>query len=117
MGNPIVDRLDSVGVQNRMYQQGSGAGLQNNGASQNYLLDQALQIIKQIQGANNPVAMMQSLMMTSPQLRNIMAFINQNGGDAKGAFYTMARQKGIDPNRIDPTQILQMLSKYISHGN
>ena len=35
-----------------------------------------------------------------PQYQGIMEYINQNGGNAKSAFYNMAAQRGVDPNSI-----------------
>lgn len=63
-----------------------------------------LQNIKQmlniIRGAQNPKAMIQSMVQQNPQMKQVMDLVNQNGGDAKKAFYSMAEQNGIDPNEI-----------------
>ena len=57
-------------------------------------------ILSQVRNSPNPNAAMQNLIATDPRFQNIMAYINQNGGDAKTAFYNMAARKGIDPNSI-----------------
>lgn len=57
-------------------------------------------LINSIRNANNPQSMMSSLMQTNPQIQGVMNYINQNGGDAKKAFYTLAQQRGIDPQSI-----------------
>ena len=54
----------------------------------------------QVRNSPDPETAMQNLIATNPQLQQIMNYINQNGGDAKSAFYNMAAQKGIDPNTI-----------------
>ena len=38
--------------------------------------------------------------MNNPQMRQVMEYIQQNGGNAKQAFYTLAQQKGVDPNEV-----------------
>lgn len=48
----------------------------------------------------NPQAMLNRLMQTNPQMRGVMDYINRNGGDPKKAFYTMAQQKGVNPDDI-----------------
>ena len=37
---------------------------------------------------------------SNPQLQQVMQYIQENGGDAKTAFYNLAKQKGVDPNDI-----------------
>ncbi len=36
----------------------------------------------------------------NPQMQQVMQYIQQNGGNAKQAFYTLAQQKGVDPNEV-----------------
>lgn len=43
---------------------------------------------------------MQQFLNTDPRFQNIINYINQNGGDAKSAFYNLAAQRGVDPNSI-----------------
>ena len=50
-------------------------------------VQQAAQIMK------NPMTMM-------PQYQQAMQLIQQAGGDAKAAFYQLAKEKGVDPNQI-----------------
>ena len=76
--NPILNQL-------------MGAALNNN---------PMLQMFKTVMGAQNPNAMMQSIAQQNPQLQQTLNFINQNGGNAKQLFYSMAQQKGVDPNTI-----------------
>ena len=58
--------------------------------------NRALQMIQQIKAMGNPAMMIQQM----PQYRQIMDYVNQNGGDAKAAFYAKAQEMGIDPDEI-----------------
>lgn len=40
------------------------------------------------------------LLMNNPQMREIMEYVQSNGGDAKAAFYKKAEEMGIDPDTI-----------------
>lgn len=44
--------------------------------------------------------MLTQMASNNPQLREVMTYVNQNGGDAKKAFYQMAQQKGVNPDEI-----------------
>ena len=63
-----------------------------------------LQNIKQmlniIKGAKNPQSMIQSMIQQNPQMKQVMDYVNQNGGDPIKAFYSMAEQCGMDPDEI-----------------
>lgn len=54
------------------------------------------QIITKIKSMGNPQMMLQQ----NPQYKQIMDYVNQNGGDAKTAFYNKAKEMGIDPEEI-----------------
>ena len=54
------------------------------------------QILTQIKSMGNPQMMLQQM----PQYRQVMDYVNQNGGDAKSAFYNKAKEMGIDPDEI-----------------
>ena len=64
----------------------------------------ALQNISQmagiIQAARNPQSAANQMAQNNPQMQQVMQYINQNGGDAKAAFFALAKQKGADPNAI-----------------
>lgn len=66
----------------------------------NQNLSQIKSMVNMIKSASNPQAMLNQLMQTNPQMRGVMDYVNRNGGDPKRAFYTMAQQKGVDPNEI-----------------
>ena len=57
-------------------------------------------VLNRVRNSPNPNQAMQQLLSNNPQYQGIMQYINQNGGDAKSAFYNMAAQKGVDPNSI-----------------
>ena len=40
------------------------------------------------------------MMQQMPQYREVMDYVNQNGGDAKTAFYNKAKEMGVDPNEV-----------------
>lgn len=63
-------------------------------------LNQIRQMMNTIKSARNPQAMMNQMIQSNPQMRNVMNFVNQNGGDAKKAFYALAQQRGINPDDI-----------------
>lgn len=57
-------------------------------------------MINLLKASKNPSAMMQSLAATNPQMRSVMEMVNRHGGDARAAFYDLAKQKGVDPNEV-----------------
>ena len=69
----------------------------------NGLLGQVQQIkqaYNMVRNAGNPQAMMQQVLGNNPQYQQVMQLVQQNGGDAKAAFYSMANQLGINPDDI-----------------
>ena len=54
----------------------------------------------QVRHSKNPDQAMQMLLANNPQYQNVMNYIQQNGGDARSAFYNMAAQMGVDPNSV-----------------
>ena len=66
----------------------------------NQNLGQIRSMINLVKSAGNPQAMMSQLVQTNPQMRNVMNYINQSGGDPKRAFYRMAQERGVDPDEI-----------------
>lgn len=63
-------------------------------------LSNIMNIFRSVKNAQNPNLMMQSLVQSNPQIKQVMDFISQNGGNAKQVFYAAAQQKGVDPNTI-----------------
>ena len=58
------------------------------------------QMMNTIRNAGNPQMMLNQMLAQNPQYKQVMDYIQQNGGDAKSAFYKMAQEKGVDPNEI-----------------
>jgi len=63
-------------------------------------LNQFKNLLAMVRNAGNPALMLESVLQNNPQYQQAMSLDQQNGGDAKAAFYKLARQKGIDPNEI-----------------
>ena len=53
-----------------------------------------------VRASRNPQAMLNQMMQSNPQIRDVMDYVNRNGGDPQKAFYEMAKQKGVNPNDI-----------------
>lgn len=61
-------------------------------------------MIQVMKSAGNPQMMFQQMLSQNPQLKQAVDYVNANGGNAKQAFYKLAQEKGIDPDKV-----LQML--------
>lgn len=57
-------------------------------------------MIGTVQAAKDPMGKLNQIASTNPQMQQVMQVIQQNGGNAKQAFYNMAQQRGVDPNVI-----------------
>lgn len=55
-----------------------------------------MQSIQTIKALGNPQMMLQQM----PQYREIMDYVNANGGDAEKAFYAKAKEMGLDAEEI-----------------
>lgn len=58
------------------------------------------QMIGMVKAAQNPQAAVSQLAQSNPQMQQVMNVVNQNGGNAKQAFYNLCQQRGVDPNSI-----------------
>jgi len=65
-------------------------------SNSNSLLD----LMRQVKNSSNPTEAMEKMLTNNPNFQGVVNYINQNGGDAKTAFYNLAAQKGVDPNTI-----------------
>ena len=54
-------------------------------------------MVDMVKNSNNPQALIQNLVQQNPR---VQALIQQYGGDPKTAFYSLAQQKGINPDDI-----------------
>ena len=53
-----------------------------------------------MRNAKNPMDAMTQYIQNSPEGQQAMAYVQQNGGSAKDAFYRLAQQQGVDPESI-----------------
>lgn len=58
------------------------------------------EMAKAVQRAANPNNMMLSLIQQNSQVKEVLNFVQQNGGNPKEIFFKLAKQKGIDPSSI-----------------
>lgn len=68
--------------------------------AQKAIADSVKRMANMLGSSNNPQQIIQRMAQTNPQMGAIMNMLNTSGMTPKGLFYTMARQQGIDPNRI-----------------
>lgn len=88
MGNIISSLLEQAGPMAQILQQATG-------------MAQAIQ-------TGNPINM---LSQADPRMKQVLDYINSNGGDPENAFYALAKQKGADPQ-----EYLKQAEKYVN-GN
>ena len=53
-----------------------------------------------VKTASNPQAAMEQMLSNNPNYQQINKLIQDNGGDAQKAFYSMAEQMGINPDDV-----------------
>lgn len=63
-------------------------------------IQQLKTIMHQIQAAQNPQLMLNQMMMSNPQLRDIINLIKSNGGNMQTTFYNLAKQMNVDPQAV-----------------
>ena len=63
---------------------------------QNLNQNKIMQAVSQIKNIGNPQMMLQQM----PQYKQVMDYVNANGGDPKSAFYKKAQEMGIDPDEV-----------------
>lgn len=61
---------------------------------------QMMQMMQMLKHARNPQAMFNQMVASNPQIKQVVDYVNQNGGDAQAAFYKLADEKGINPDDI-----------------
>jgi len=60
----------------------------------------AKKLLDMVRTAKDPNAMLIQLFEQNPQMKQVLDIIQKNGGDPKVAFYTLAKEKGINPEDI-----------------
>ena len=58
------------------------------------------QLMGMVNSAQNPQAMLNELMTSNPNLKEVMDYIQQSGGNPKTAFYSMADKMGVNPQDV-----------------
>lgn len=61
-------------------------------------ISQIKNIMNLLKKSNNPQAMLQQMLQNSPQGQDIARRLQESNGDAKTAFYNLAKEKGVNPN-------------------
>ena len=74
------------------------AALNQNRMAQN--LQPIKNMMTMLRGAGNPSMMLQQMTAQNPQMQQVMNYVNENGGNAKQAFYKLAQEKGVNPDEI-----------------
>ena len=63
-------------------------------------LGQIKQLMNICKNANNPQAMLMSMVGQNPQIKSVIELVQQSGGEPKALFYKMAEQQGVNPDDI-----------------
>ena len=66
----------------------------------NPMMQNIRQMMTMLNSSQNPQMMINQMMSNNPQMKQVMDFVNQCGGDPKTAFYKLAEQKGVDPQEV-----------------
>jgi len=53
-----------------------------------------------VKSAGNPQMMLNQMIGQNPQIKQVMDYVNANGGDPKTAFYKLAEERGINPDEF-----------------
>ena len=61
---------------------------------------QIRQLLQTVRMSQNPQMAMQQLIQNNPQMKQVMDYVNANGGNPKDAFYKLAEEKGVNPDDI-----------------
>ena len=61
---------------------------------------QAKKMMQTLKSVGNPQMMLNQMMGQNPQIKQVMDYVNANGGDPKTAFYRLAEEKGVNPDDI-----------------
>ena len=63
-------------------------------------MGQIKNMMQMVKAARNPQAMIQVMAQQNPKMQQVMQLVQQNGGDAKAAFYKLAEQQGVNPDDV-----------------
>ncbi len=68
--------------------------------SHNPIVQQMGKVNNALNTINNPMLALQNMITSNPKYQEAMNFINSVGGDPKQAYYSLAKQKGVDPDNF-----------------
>ncbi len=63
-------------------------------------ITQIKQMIKMLKTSGNTQMLFTQLLGQNPQIRQVIEYINSNGGDGKSLYYNLAKGKGVDPDEF-----------------
>ena len=66
----------------------------------NAISPQMTQMANMMKSANNPQQLLMTMAQNNPKTKQVLDFINKSNQSPKDLFYSMAKQKGVDPNQI-----------------
>ena len=66
----------------------------------NHNLNNVRAMMNMVRNSRNPQAMIGQMAQSNSQIKQVMDYVQQSGGDPRQAFYRMAQEKGVDPNHI-----------------
>ena len=61
---------------------------------------QIKQLMNMIKCSSNPQLLLNQMMANNPHMKQVMDYVNSNGGDAKAAFYKKAEEMGVNPDDV-----------------
>lgn len=59
-----------------------------------------VQALNMLKNSNNPSQLVSTLIQNNPQYKSVVDVINSHNGDAKSAFYDLAKEKGVNPDDL-----------------
>ena len=68
--------------------------------TQNPQMQQIKNLMHTVQMSANPQLALQQIINQNPNLKNVLNLANSNGVNLQQLFYTMAQQKGVDPQQV-----------------
>lgn len=77
---------------------------QLNQGKMNYLLGNLGNIkrsVNALRSLGDPDKALQQLLQNSPQMKQALDYVNNNGGDPKAVCYKLIRDNGLDPNALE----------------
>ena len=57
-------------------------------------------MISSMPNMSNSQQILNLIISQNPQMRGVQELINKHNGDARAAFYELAKERGVDPNVI-----------------